>query len=332
MAITLSDQDYWDLFEEAIQNGEIVSKSSEFETICEYPPQLAQGYRQSIQLRPGLELLIDNHVNRSHLIRIMPECQWSMESHFHLSGNHDCDCGALVAPGHHALTGSYAAPKETAEDFAGEQVVSVCIRLNLCLLETLIAGQLNHLPSALEPFVEERNELIHLPGTTSPSMQITLQQILQCPYQGVFRRMYLEGKVLELMALQFIQVMEPKEMSRSYIPLRASDVDRIHHAKEILIQNLDHPPSLLDLARQVGLNDYKLKQGFHQVFHTTPFAYLRDYRLERAQQFLMNSEQSIEQVAKTVGYADRSRFAIAFRKRFGVNPKTYQLECSQREI
>jgi AraC family transcriptional regulator, transcriptional activator of the genes for pyochelin and ferripyochelin receptors len=97
------------------------------------------------------------------------------------------------------------------------------------------------------------------------------------------------------------------------------------------MQNLDNPPSLLDLARQVGLNDRKLKQRFHQVFHTTPFAYLRDYRLERAQQLLMDSEQSIEQVAKAVGYADRSRFAVAFRKKFGVNPKTYQLQ-HRREI
>ncbi|WP_238393438.1 helix-turn-helix transcriptional regulator [Myxacorys almedinensis] len=87
-----------------------------------------------------------------------------------------------------------------------------------------------------------------------------------------------------------------------------------------------NPPSLLALARQVGLNDCKLKQGFQQVFHTTAFGYLRHYRMERARQLLMDSEVSIEQVAKMVGYSDRSRFAAAFRKEFGVNPKTYQLQ------
>jgi AraC-like DNA-binding protein len=331
MAITLSHQDYSDLFEEAIENGEIISQSNEFETICEYPPQLGQGYRQDFQLRPGLELSIDNHVNREHLIRTIPECQWSIGSYFHLSGNFNCDCGVHVDAGHHALTGSYAAPKETIEYLAGERFASVYIRLNSHLLETLIAGQLDQLPPALESLVEGGNKLIHFPGTMSLSMQVALQQILQCPYQGMFKRMYLESKVLELMALQFMQVVKQNEISHSYSSLRASDLDCIHHAKAILIQNLENPPSLLDLARQVGINDRKLKQGFHQVFNTTPFAYLRDYRLERARQLLTDSELPIEQVAKAVGYADRSRFATAFRKKFGVNPKTYQLQW-RREI
>jgi AraC family transcriptional regulator, transcriptional activator of the genes for pyochelin and ferripyochelin receptors len=63
------------------------------------------------------------------------------------------------------------------------------------------------------------------------------------------------------------------------------------------------------------------------VFKTTPFAYLRQYRLEQARQLLMDSEISIEQVVKAVGYSDRSRFAVAFRKQFGINPKSYQMQC-----
>nr|WP_235927106.1 AraC family transcriptional regulator [Gloeocapsopsis dulcis] len=128
-----------------------------------------------------------------------------------------------------------------------------------------------------------------------------------------------------------MQLVDREDVPRSYSNFRGHDLECIHHAKEILIRNLDNPPSILDLARQVGLNDRKLKQGFHQVFNTTPFAYLRHYRLEQARQLLMDSEASIEQVAKTVGYGDRSRFAAAFRKQFGINPKTYQLQ-QRREI
>ncbi len=40
-------------------------------------------------------------------------------------------------------------------------------------------------------------------------------------------------------------------------------------------------------------------------------------------QLLEQRELSVGQVAKTVGYSSQSRFATAFRKKFGVNPKVF---------
>lgn len=88
MTITLSNQDYWELFEEAKQNGEITNQSNDFETILEYPSQLGQGYRQRIQLRDGLRLSINDHISREHLILKIPEHKWTVGSSFHVSGNY----------------------------------------------------------------------------------------------------------------------------------------------------------------------------------------------------------------------------------------------------
>ena len=74
------------------------------------------------------------------------------------------------------------------------------------------------------------------------------------------------------------------------LPWRApAIVCRIHQAKDILIRQIDNPPSLLSLARQVGINDFKLKQGFRQVFGTTVFGYLHSHRMERAAQLLQGN-------------------------------------------
>ena len=94
---------------------------------------------------------------------------------------------------------------------------------------------------------------------------------------------------------------------------------------EILSQQAADPPSLSNLARQVGLNDRKLKEGFRQVFGTTAFSYLRDYRLQQAQQLLCNPNLSISSVAATVGYKSPESFCKAFRHKFAVSPKAYQL-------
>ena len=106
--------------------------------------------------------------------------------------------------------------------------------------------------------------------------------------------------------------------------LKPEDIDRIHHAKEILTEQIDNPPLLLDLARQVGLNDCTLKRGFREVFGTTAFGYLHDYRLEQARQLLLENRFNVSEVAVQVGFGSCSYLSRVFRKKYGVSPKQYQ--------
>lgn len=114
--------------------------------------------------------------------------------------------------------------------------------------------------------------------------------------------------------------------------LRRDDIERLHHAKDILISNLENPPSLLDLAQQVGLSDRKLKQGFRQVFNTTVFGYLHDYRMEKARQLLQEDTMTIAEVSYTVGFANRGYFAEAFKRKFGVNPSAYLAQSRKKRL
>ncbi|MBW4567884.1 MAG: AraC family transcriptional regulator [Tolypothrix carrinoi HA7290-LM1] len=96
-------------------------------------------------------------------------------------------------------------------------------------------------------------------------------------------------------------------------------------SKDILIHNLNSPPSLLDLARQVGLNDRKLKEGFLLVFGTTVFGYLQTHRMLQGKQLLAERSLSVAGVAHAVGYTSPSRFCDAFKRQFGITPKAYQI-------
>lgn len=101
-------------------------------------------------------------------------------------------------------------------------------------------------------------------------------------------------------------------------------INRVHHTREILLQRLDSPPTLVELAQEVGLNECTLKQGFRQVFGTTAFGYFHDYAMQQAQQLLETDDLKMEMIAKLVGYQNRSAFAAAFRRKFGVNPSEYR--------
>jgi AraC family transcriptional regulator, transcriptional activator of the genes for pyochelin and ferripyochelin receptors len=169
-------------------------------------------------------------------------------------------------------------------------------------------------------------------GQTTPEMQTILNQIVDCPFAGLTRQIYLEAKSLELMELRLAPT-SPSERGSVYTRrLKASDIDRIYHARDILLRHHSRPPSLLELAQQVNLNDYKLKAGFRQIFGTTVFGYLWVYRMDRARQLLSCPHLTVQDIAFEVGYTCHGRFSAAFRRQFNITPTDYQSWRTKRSV
>jgi AraC-like DNA-binding protein len=80
------------------------------------------------------------------------------------------------------------------------------------------------------------------------------------------------------------------------------------------------PPTLSELAKAVGINEYKLKKGFKETFGNTVFGYLADTRLELARIELFEKKKSVSQLAFELGYSSIQHFSNAFKKKFGVSP------------
>lgn len=179
------------------------------------------------------------------------------------------------------------------------------------------------MPGELRQTLEEQFQSYHQIQPITAAMHKILRQVLQCPYEGLLKRLYLQGKALELMSLQFEQLQRQQQRLES---LQRSELEQIHDARDLLLQQMADPPSLLELARSVGLNDFALKQGFRRVFGTTVFRYLHEQRLVVARQLLMEQpDLTVQEVCEQVGFANRGYFAAAFRKQFGMNPKQYRL-------
>jgi iron complex transport system substrate-binding protein len=143
--------------------------------------------------------------------------------------------------------------------------------------------------------------------------------LLQCPYEGLIKRLYLESKIIELMALRLQQEVETKALYSNEL-IKPDVLDKIYYTKNILEHNLENPPSLSELAEQVKLSHHQLKCGFRQIFGMTIFQYLHQYRLDKARQLLYEGNMRIAEVANIVGYSHLGRFAGAFKKKFGISP------------
>ncbi|MEH2180208.1 AraC family transcriptional regulator [Nostoc sp.] len=180
--------------------------------------------------------------------------------------------------------------------------LSVEVFIQPDILRSFVGKPTEELPAALQHLLRPCDQQCYSrSGNTTPFMQSVLQQILRCPYQGVTKRVYLESKALELLALLLDQEVKVQTSNRPASVLKPGTLERIHYAREVLLQRLNDPPSIAELSKQVKLNEYTLKQGFRKVFGTTIFSYLHDYRLEQARLFFDLGEQNVIEIAFLFG-------------------------------
>ncbi|TVQ12823.1 MAG: AraC family transcriptional regulator [Leptolyngbya sp. DLM2.Bin27] len=287
-----------------------------------YPDWLGTGYKRDIELPSGISLTFHQYRLKTDVINCCePAPQDWVEFVFSLSTRYCYNGDQRFEPQQ-----AYVAPpcRQVGhwQEFAEQDYLSIDIHLDRSLMNSLVAHTSESLPAPLAQVMTDDSPPVPVsPVGLTPAMDAALGQILRCPYQGITQTLYLEAKSIELIALFINAIQESPPLSA---PLSRDDRDRIHHARQIILDSLQTPPSLIDLARQVGLNDRKLKAGFRQVFNTTVFGYLTQQRLEQASH-LLAQQYSIAAVAAAVGYASPTAFSGAFRRRFGVTPKGYQM-------
>ena len=156
----------------------------------------------------------------------------------------------------------------------------------------------------------------------TPALMVALNQLFSTQVQGPAADLFNRAKALEVLALYFTRE-EGTDTEQCPFLNDEENVERIRHAKKILLENLSTPPTLRELSRLVGLNEYRLKEGFKNIYGKTVFQFLNDYRLDTARQFLDKGNIKVNDAAYRIGYTNPSHFIAAFKKKFGVTPKKY---------
>lgn len=159
--------------------------------------------------------------------------------------------------------------------------------------------------------------LLEPSAALTPALEPVIRCMLDARYQGALEDLYLLSRSLELL----VQVLAGQRPA-THAPIGKRERDRLFAARDFIDARLGDPPAVAHIARAVGLNDYKLKRGFKQLFGTSVFAYLTTQRLELARRMLLDTDTSAAEVALALGYASPQHFSQAFKKRYGVAPKS----------
>ncbi|ACF13467.1 transcriptional regulator, AraC family [Chloroherpeton thalassium ATCC 35110] len=248
----------------------------------------------------------------------------TIEMHFSLSGKttvRTVNENRLFEFGDNQHNIIYVSPFKGQAEWAASSAMQI---FEVNLLPEFFAP---YMPGGSQRFLDfERKIRHHEPsylspcnGRITPQMRWIIHEIIHCNRTGIFKKMFIESKVIELLLLQLEQINDAKR--ENCHKLKKSDVDKMHAVKDLLMGNLDCTSSLVQLAHQVGTNECTLKKGFKEVFGTTVFGFWNEMKMEHAKKLLLEEGLAISDVSERVGYKNPQHFSAAFKRKFGVAPK-----------
>lgn len=193
-----------------------------------------------------------------------------------------------------------------------------------CLLIATALRNLEKLPndegeifsSLLKELVNPSDHYVEGPQFfMTPDMDRIVDSVFNMKYHGKTKMMFFRSQMTALLSHFFGQLALLQTEK-----INTTERDKLYMAKEIMLKNLDNPPSLSDLSRQIGLNSYNLKKNFKELFGVPVFKYLQNERLKTAHELIRNQDATVQEAAWHVGYDSLSSFSNAFEKKYGYRP------------
>lgn len=197
----------------------------------------------------------------------------------------------------------------------------VSLLISIEKFHALFSKEANYIPFLSK---ENSNKKYYDDSVIRSTVLIVLQQIINANINSSIRNLYIKGKIYELLSLHFQQ---DEASNGEYCPFLVDerDVAKIRKAKDIIITRMAEPPTLQELANEIGLNLKKLKEGFKQIYGDTVYSFLFDYKMEFARKLLEANQHNVNEVGLKIGYSTSSHFIAAFKKKYGTTPKQHVL-------
>ena len=104
----------------------------------------------------------------------------------------------------------------------------------------------------------------------------------------------------------------------------AEQVRLIREIHDYLLSHMDQRITIEGLCHLYPINPTTLKEVFKDVYGTSIAAHLKEHRMEKAARLLRETDASVAEVARRVGYESQSKFTAAFKDQYGCLPTMYR--------
>jgi AraC-like DNA-binding protein len=99
---------------------------------------------------------------------------------------------------------------------------------------------------------------------------------------------------------------------------------RFENVLEYIQEYLDAPMTIPQLAKIANLNPTYFSNLFGKLIGTPPLQYINKRRIEKAQELLLGTDETLYQIAQQVGFSDEYYFSRLFKKIVGISPDYYR--------
>jgi AraC-like DNA-binding protein len=108
---------------------------------------------------------------------------------------------------------------------------------------------------------------------------------------------------------------------------RIPDSAVIQDVQDYILNNLEEPlPTVKELSKMFGTNEFKIKDGFRNFFHTSVYQFYNEARLKKAHLMIQQTDQPLKVIALMSGFNDYTNFYKSFKKRFNYSPSDVKRE------
>lgn len=142
---------------------------------------------------------------------------------------------------------------------------------------------------------------------------------------GLIRNLLINSAVYLILALEIEQHKYDLINTESYFScLSQTDMEAIKEVSEFINNYPEIQYNLKYLSKKSGLSPFKLQEGFKIMHNRTVTDFIRNVRVEAAENLIRTTELNISEIVYTIGLTSRSYFSKIFKAKYNCSPKNYQ--------
>ncbi len=327
--MSLNITEIHDLFDEYTRLVKGAVQQNQWEQKLIMPAHIGSGSITRTHIRPGMEIMLtDVTFAQDMKVNIEEGCQL-FELSYCASGEIYCEWS-----GKHSITQAKNGNVLYLEDVRVNEEKKAGVRNHLVEIRFTPEGLLHYAVDSSERNKMER-WLKHYRGniddySITPAIQKCVAEMMHCSHNGSMKRLYMESKAMEFIAL-FSETDGYGVIGGSLL-LQRDDMIKLQLARELVQKHFEQPLSIRELAKRIGMNEFKLKKGFRELFGMTIFELVRQARMEKAIWYMETAHLNVGETAVSVGYNNVSNFTAIFRKHYGCNPSEYIKQLQHAEL
>ena len=234
------------------------------------------------------------------------EFEFEGDKVFHLQQDEFCVNGMLNMPARYSFPFDYCSGLSLVLD---KNSMTEVTRSQLALFQIDISVLEEDLDTAHQWYICK----------THPSMCHVFEELYAAKEHETSQ--YFRIKVLELL-YHATKLRKEDRVAATYYA--REHIEIVKRVRKAMLKDLSRSTPLEQFLRGEAISTVTFQTIFKQIYGRSPYAYLKHYRMNSAAVQLRESNESINQIALSLGYSNASKFARAFRDVFGVLPKDYR--------